>query len=162
MAHVSGDSIHLSFPNGYGQTFTFAYRRAQLTPNTVPLDRYRLTSINGRTQEPLVEYDETINNRRSVGYVAYDSLIFSDGVFFRRRRSDSAIGYVDGQPALVSASEWTTWGAYESRPGGVVLLYYSPPSPSIRPHDSLSIAGDTLVRRTALITGTRDERYTRP
>jgi hypothetical protein len=43
-----------------------------------------------------------------------------------------------------------------------VLLHYSPPSLSIRARDSLSIAGDALIRRTPQITGVFEERYTRP
>ena len=163
VARVSGDSIIFTSPDFVGQPMTFTYRRTQAGSSTVPSDRYRLRSINGRTDEPLVEYDPTIGGQRSVGQVLFDSLVFSDGVFFRRHRSESAIGYIDGEVATVSASEWTTWGAYESGPGWVVLEYYSPPPfSSIAPRDSLSIAGDTLVRRTSLITGIKEERYTRP
>ena len=163
VARVSGDSIIFTSPDFAGQPMTFTYRRAQVGQHTMPSDRYRLSSINGRTEEPLVEYDTTIGNQRSVGQVLFDSLMLSDGVFFRRHRSESAIGYVDGDVSTVSSSEWTTWGAYESGPGWVVLQYYSPPPfSSIAPRDSLSIAGDTLVRRTALITGIKEDRYTRP
>lgn len=160
VAEVSGDSITFAYPSLVTQPMTFTYRRAQLGPGTLPGDRFRLRAINGRTDEPLVVYDTTIGDQRSVGYVAFDSLIFSDGVFFRRHRSESAVGYTNGQVATVSSAEWTTWGAYESGPGWVVLVHYSPP-PSVRARDSLSIASDTLVRRTPLITGTQVDRYTR-
>ena len=156
---MSGDSISLSWPDYYGQPITLTYRRASLPPSSVQSTRYRLRSINGRTDEPLVSYDTTIGGTRYVGSVAFDSLTFSDGVFFRQHRSESAIGYPPSGLPFVSAEEWTTWGAYESRAGGVVLLYYGPPTLSIPARDSLSIAGDTLVRRTALVTGTREERY---
>jgi hypothetical protein len=158
---VSGDSITFTSSDFSGQPLTLTYRRTQLGSSTVPGDRYRLRSIDGRTAEPLVEYDTTFGEHRSVGHVLFDSLTFSDGVFFRRHRSESATGYTNGQVTTVSASEWTTWGAYESGPGWVVLLHYSPP-PSVLGRDSLSIAGDTLVRRTALITGIQEDRYTHP
>ncbi len=161
VARISGDSITFAYPDLVGNPLTFTYRRAQLQPTTIPSDRYRLRSINGRTAEPLVAYDTTIGDHRSVGYVPFDSLLFSDGVFFRRHRSESAIAYTNGDVATVSASEWTTWGAYESRPGSVVLIHYSPPL-GVAERDSLSILGDTLVRRTPLITGMQEERYTKP
>lgn len=161
VAQMSGDSITFAYPGPVGNPLTLTYRRAQLQPTTVPSDRYRLRSINGRTAEPLVAYDTTIGDHRSVGYIPFDSLFFSDGVFFRRHRSESAVGYTNGEVTTVSESEWTTWGAYESRPGSLVLLHYSPP-PGVPQRDSLSILGDTLVRRTTLITGIQEERYTRP
>jgi hypothetical protein len=161
-AQVSGDLISFAYPDLPGHSMTFTYRRAQLAPSTLPSDRYRLRSINGRTDDPLVAYDSTIGDTRYVATVAFDSLVFSDDVFFRRHRSESAIGYVGGAPGTVSAEEWTTWGAYESGPGWIVLLHYSPPSSSIPARDSLAIAMDTLVRRTLLVTGMLEERYARP
>ena len=160
-AQLSGDSLRVFHFGPADNDLIFTYRRAQLASTTFPGDRYRLRAINGRTAEPLVVYDTTIGDHRSVGYVNYDSLEFSDGVFFRRHRAESDIGYTNGQQTMVGSSEWTTWGAYESRPGSVVLFHYSPPL-SIPIRDSLTIASDTLVRRTALITGIREERYTRP
>lgn len=156
---VSGDSISLSWLDYYGQPITLTYRRASLPPSSVQSTRYRLRSINGRTAEPLVSYDTTIGGTRYVGSVAFDSLTFSDGVFFRQHRSESAVAYPPSGLPLASAEEWTTWGAYESRAGAVVLLYYGPPTLSIPARDSLSIAGDTLVRRTPLVTGVEEERY---
>jgi hypothetical protein len=161
VAPMSGDSIIFAYPGLVGSPLTLTYRRAQLQPSTLPTDRYRLRSINGRIAEPLVAFDTTIGDQRSVGYVAFDSLIFSDGVFVRRHRSESAVGYTNGEVTTVSESEWTTWGAYESRPGSVLLFHYSPPF-GVAARDSLSTRGDTLVRRTALITGIQEERYTRP
>lgn len=161
VAHLSGDSIVIVESGLIAQPLTFTYRRAQPAPNVLPADRLRLRSINGRSDEPLVAFDTTIGNRRDVMYVHFDSIAFGDGVFFRRHRSQSAISYVDGDPAIVESEEWTRWGAYDSAPGWVVLAYYSAPF-STSPRDSLSIAGDTLVRRTPLITGVLEERYTRP
>jgi hypothetical protein len=160
-AQLSGDSITVNYFGPADDDLRLTYRRAQLAPTTFPSERYRLRSINGRAGEPLVAYDTTIGDNRSVGYVVFDSLEFSDGVFFRRHRAESAAGYTNGQQTTFSSSEWTTWGAYESGSGWVVLLHYSPP-PSIAARDSLSIVGDTLVRRTPLITGIHEERYTRP
>jgi hypothetical protein len=162
VAHVSGDSITLQYPGFAGAPIMLTYRRAQPEPSVVPSDDYRLRAINGRTAEPLVAYDTTTGDHRSVGYVVFDSLFFSDGVFFRRHRSESAVGYTNGQVTSVSAAEWTTWGTYESRPAAVVLLHYSvPPASGVPARDSLAIAGDTLVRRTQFILGPREERYTR-
>ena len=161
-ALLSGDSITIVHFDPLDADLRFTYRRVQLPPSTIPSNRYRLHSINGRTAEPLVVYDTTIGDNRSVGYVVFDSLEFSDGVFFRRHRSESAIGYTNGQQTFASASEWTTWGGYDSGSGWVVLSHYSPPPSLPAARDSLSIRGDTLVRRTPLITGTREERYTRP
>jgi len=158
---MAGDSITFVSESSLGQPLTFTYRRAQPGPSTVASAPYRLRSINGRTAEPIVAHDTTIGDTRYVATVLFDSVTFSDGVFFRRHRSESAITYIGGQPGLVSAEEWTTGGAYESGPGWVVLLHYSPPSLSIRARDSLSIASDTLIRRTTLITGTLEERYVR-
>ena len=160
VAQASGDSITIVLYGPTDQNLVLTYRRTQLPASTVPSNRYRLSSINGRTQEPLVAYDTTIAGRRRVAYVHFDSVTFSDGVFFRRHRSESAVEYVDGTPGLVSAFEWTTWGAYESGPGWVVLLHYDPP-PGVPARDSLSIRVDTLVRRTPLITGPHEERYSR-
>jgi len=160
-AQLSGDSLRLIYLGPADDDLIFTYRRAQLAPSTFPGNRYRLRAINGRTAEPLVAYDTTIGEHRSVAYVNYDTLEFSDAVFFRRHRAESEVGYTNGQATLVGSSEWTTWGAYESRPGSVVLFHYSPP-PLIPIRDSLAIASDTLVRRTALITGIHEERYTRP
>jgi hypothetical protein len=157
---ISGDSISLAGQDFSGQPFTLIYRRARLGPSAVASARYRLSSINGRAAEPLVVYDTTIGDTRFVATVLFDTVTFSDGVFFRRHRSESAIAYIGGQPSVASAEEWTTWGAYESGPGWVALLHYSPPSLSIPGRDSLSVAGDTLVRRTPLITGPLEERYT--
>jgi hypothetical protein len=163
VARVSGDSIIFQYPSLITQPLTLTYRRAQLGQGGIPGDRYRLRSINGRSDEPLVEYDTTIGDQRSVGLVHFDSLVFSDGVFFRRHRSESATSYTNGDVATISAAEWTAWGAYETRAGSVVLEYYSaPPFSSLVARDSLSVAGDTLVRRTPLITGMKEERYTRP
>ena len=159
-AQLSGDSITIVYFDPADADLRFTYRRTQLPPTTLPSNRYRLHSINGRTAEPLVVYDTTIGDNRSVGYVVFDSLEFSDGVFFRRHRAESTIGYTNGQQTSFSSSEWTTWGGYESGSGWVVLFHYSPP-PSIPARDSLSIVVDTLVRRTPLITGTREERYAR-
>ena len=55
VARVSGDSIIFTSPDFAGQPMTFTYRRAQVGQHTMPSDRYRLSSINGRTEEPLVE-----------------------------------------------------------------------------------------------------------
>ena len=155
---ASGDSISFSWPDFYGQPITFTYRRGSLPPSSVQSPRYRLRSINGRTAEPLVSYDTTIAGTRYVGSVLFDSLEFTDGVFFRQHRSQSAVTYPPSGLPLASAEEWTTWGAFESRTGGVALVYYSPP-PFVPARDSLSITGDTLVRRTSLVTGVREERY---
>jgi hypothetical protein len=160
-ARLSGDSVTVVYLSPSDADLRLIYRRTQLVPNTLPSNRYRLRSINGRTGAPLVDYDETIGDLRLVGYVDFDSLEFSDGIFFRRHRYESHIGYTNGQATMFSYGEWTMWGAYESGPGWVVLSYYSPP-PSIPARDSLSIAADTLVRRTQLVTGTREERYVRP
>lgn len=160
-AQLAGDSLRVVQFGPADDDRIFIYRRRQLAPTTFPGEEYRLRSINGRTAEPLVAYDTTIGDQRSVGYVNYDSLEFSDGVFFRRHRAESGVGYTNGEETMVSSSEWTTWGAYESRPGSVVLFHYRPPI-SIPVRDSLAIASDTLVRRTPLITGIREERYTRP
>src|SRR5687767_10321329 len=127
---------------------TFTDRRPQLVPSPVPAHRCCLTSTTSRTDEPLIARATTFRRARPRATVDFASLFFSDGVFFRRHRSESTISYVDGTPATVSALEWTTWGAYESRPGSVVLLHYSPPSSSVPARDSLAIALDTLVRRT--------------
>lgn len=161
VGRMAGDSITFVSESSFGQPLTFTYRRAQLGPSTVAAAPYRLRSINGRTGEPLVEHDTTIGDTRYIATVLFDSVTFSDGVFFRRHRSESAITYIGATPGLVSAEEWTTGGAYESGPGWVVLLHYSPPSPSIRARDSLGIARDTLIRRTPLITGILEERYVR-
>jgi hypothetical protein len=160
-AQMSGDSITVTYFGPTDQSLRLTYRRTPLAPTTMPSPRYRLRSIDGRTTEPLVAYDTTIGDNRSVGYVLFDSLDFSDGVFFRRHRAESAIGYTNGQQTTASGSEWTTWGAYESGSGWVVLFPYRPP-PSTAARDSLSITGDTLVRRTPLVTGVQEERYTRP
>ncbi len=159
---MSGDSITLAYPDFAGNPITLVYRRVSLEASSVPSDDYRLRSIDGRTAEPLVAYDSTIGDHRLVAYVTFDSLLFSDGVFFRRHRSESAVGYTNGQVTLVSESEWTTWGTYESRPAAVVLLHYAvPPGSSVPARDSLSIASDTLVRRSPFLSGIREERYTR-
>ena len=162
VGQVSGDSISFASPALSTEALTFTFRRAQLAPSTVPSDRYRLRSINGRADEPLVAHDTTIGDNRSVGYVAFDSVFFSDGVFFRRHRAETTFGYIGDQVSTVSSSEWTTWGAYESGPGWVVLVHYHETQPSMPARDSLSIVGDTLVRRTPMITGIHEERYTRP
>lgn len=154
---MAGDSLTFVSESSFEQPLTFTYRRAQLGSSTVASARYRLRSINGRTGEPIVAHDTTIGDTRYVETVLFDSVTFSDGVFFHRHRSESAITYIAGQPGTASAAEWTTGGAYESGPGWVVLLHYSPPSLSIRARDSLSIARDTLIRRV----GTLEERYTR-
>ncbi|HJU68895.1 MAG TPA: hypothetical protein VJ650_11715 [Gemmatimonadaceae bacterium] len=158
---VAGDSLTLTYFGPADNDMRFTYRRTQLTPTTLPSNRYRLLSINGRTGDPIVAYDTTIGDHRSVIYVDYDSLELSDGIFFRRHRSEAAIGYTNGQATTFSYSQWTMWGAYESAPGWVRLFHYSPP-PSIPVRDSLAIAGDTLVRRTPLITGIQEDRYVRP
>ena len=157
-ARLSGDSITFEQPDFSGRPLVFTYRRTPLATSTVPSSTYRLRSINGRTAEPLVAFDTTIGDRRSVAYVNFDSLEFSDGVFFRRHRAESGVDYINGQESILSASEWTTWGAYESGPGWLLLFHYSPPL-SVPSRDSLSIATDTLVRRTRLITGIHEERY---
>lgn len=62
----------------------------------------------------------------------------------------------------LTAPSRTVWGAYETAPGGkVVLHHYNKASVWVRLQDTLSIAGDTLVRRTPLIIGPYEERYTR-
>ena len=155
---VSGDSISLAWPDFYGQPMTWTYRRTSPPPSSLSSGRYRLRSINGRTDEPLISYDTTIAGTRYVGSVLFDSLEFTDGVFFRQHRSQSAIAYPPSGLPIANAQEWTTGGAYESRTGSVVLMYYGPP-PSLLARDSLSIAGDTLVRRTALVTGVQEQRY---
>jgi hypothetical protein len=157
---LSGDSLAITYPDYSGQQLTFRYRRAQLGSSAVPPERYRLSSINGRTEEPLVVLDTTIGDTRYVNLVAFDSVTFSDGVFFRRHRSESAIAYVGGDISSIASEEWTRWGAYESGPGWIVLVHYSVP-PSAAARDSLSITRDTLVRRTSLVTGVREEKYTR-
>lgn len=162
VAQVSGESITLAYPDFAGNPLTLVFRRVQLEPSGVPSDDYRLRSINGRSDEPLVAYDSTIGDHRLVTYVVFDSLSFSDGVFFRRHRSESAVGYTNGEVTSASAAEWTTWGTYESRPAAVVLLHYgAPPGSGVPARDSLLIAGDTLVRRSLFLSGTREERYRR-
>ena len=155
---VSRDSISLAWPDVYGQPMTWTYRRTSPPPSSLSSGRYRLRSINGRTDEPLISYDTTIAGWRYVGSVLFDSLEFTDGVFFRQHRSQSAIAYPPSGLPIANAQEWTTGGAYEARPGGVVLIYYGPP-PSVPTRDSLSIAGDTLVRRLSLVTGVQMERF---
>lgn len=162
IGHVSGDSITVAYPDLAGNSLALVFRRVQLEPSGVPSDDYRLRSINGRSDEPLVAYDSTIGDHRLVTYVVFDSLFFSDGVFFRRHRSESAVGYTNGEVTLASEAEWTTWGTYESRPAAVVLLHYgASPGSGVPARDSLSIAGDTLVRRSLFLNGTREERYRR-
>ena len=156
---LSGDSLAITYPDYSGRQLTFTYRRARLGSSAVPSERYRLTSINGRTDEPLVVHDTTIGDTRYVSLVPFDSVTFSDGVFFRRHRSESTIAYVAGEISSIASEEWTRWGAYESSPGWIVLMHYSVPQ-STSARDSLSIMGDTLVRRTSLVTGVLEERYT--
>ena len=160
IGNVSGDSISIVYAGLSSEPLNFTFRRARVSPSSIPSPRYRLTSVDGRTGDPLVEYDTTIGDTRYVAHVMFDSLEFSDGVFVRRHRSESAVAYRDGSPALINAQEWTTWGAVESGPGWARLLYYSTPAPPAR--DSLTITADALVRRRALITGLREERYTSP
>lgn len=155
---VSGDSISLGWRDVYGQPMTWTYRRTSPPPSSLSSGRYRLRSINGRTDEPLISYDTTIAGWRYVGNVLFDSLHFTDGVFFREHRSQSGIAYPPSGLPIANALEWTTGGAYESRTGRVVLMYYGPP-PALPSRDSLSIAGDTLVRRTSLVTGVQVERF---
>jgi hypothetical protein len=152
----SGDSIEFEVSQELSDTLRLTYRRAHRTAPAMPGDTYRLTSINGRTGEPVVFHDTTIDDRHEVGTVL-DSLFFSDGVFFRRHRIERFL--VSGPDGVMLAGEENSiqWGAFERGEGWVHLSYYD-----AQGRDSLSIVGDTLIRRTPLITGLREERYTTP
>jgi hypothetical protein len=156
VGNLSGDSISITSADPL-RPLHFVFRRAHLTASSVPSQHYHLTSINGRTAVPLVMYDTVIGDTRYVGRVLFDSLTFLDGIFFRQHRAEEVRGYRAGSEPLIADDEWTTWGAFESGSGWIRLMHYSSSGSA---GDSLSIVGDTLVRRTSLITGLQEERYT--
>jgi hypothetical protein len=161
VAQVSDGTITFTHTQADDRNLTFTFRRASL-PSPLASNRYRLSSINGRTEAPLVAYDTVMGDTRYLSRIPFDSITISDGVFFRRHRLQIDSSYtVDIGPIGANVEEWTVWGAYETAPGGkVVLHHYSKPSAWVRLQDTLSIAGDTLVRRTPLIIGPYEERYT--
>jgi hypothetical protein len=163
VARVSGDSITFTYTESTDRTFILTYRRAPL-PAPLPNTGYRLTSINGRTDSPLIAYDTVMEPFRYLSRIPFDSITLSEGVFFRRHRLqlDSSYTLATG-PIGADSDEWTVWGAYERAPSGtiVVLHHYYQPSGWVRARDTLELEGDTLVRSTRLIIGPLEERYTR-
>jgi hypothetical protein len=156
---IAGDSIVLDLGSFGTQSLLLTYRRAQQRPGPMPSNRYRLTSIDGRSGTPLVLRDTTINGTRYLGTVS-DSVVFTDEVFFWRHRIEHFVSTAPGGEQAVSSDESIRWGAFERGPGWVRLFYYQPFIQGTSVRDSLAVAGDTLIRRTSLITGIREERYT--
>lgn len=160
VARASVDQLTFTYTEATDRTLRFTFHRAQLPPG-LPTGGYRLTSIDGRTSPPLVAYDTSFGTTRYVRQILFDSIVVTDGVFFRRHRLWRDSTYrdsgIDG-----GEIEWSTWGAYEAVPGQVSLHHYRRPIPTLQLDDTLSIAGDTLIRRTpASIIGPWEERYTR-
>ena len=156
VATARGDSIAVTYGAGmHSESLHFVFRRVPLPASVIPDTRYRLSSVNGRTGD-LVVHDTTVDSNRYVSVVVFDTLEFFDGVFVRRHRAEADTSYYDGLPALFETREWTAWGAIESGPGWVRGYYHNSAVA-----DSLAIRGDTLVRRTPLITGVREDRYPR-
>jgi hypothetical protein len=156
VGNLSGDSISIPSADPLRPLY-LVFRRAHLTTSAVVSQRYHLTSVNGRTGAPLIMYDTIIGDTRYVGRIPFDSLAFFDGIFFRRHRAEQQRAYLAGGDSLIADEEWTVWGAFESGPGWIRLMHYNSLGPA---PDSLAIVGDTLVRRTPLITGLQEERYT--
>ena len=81
-----------------------------------------------------------------------------DGTFFRRHRAEEY-----ANDAVGGYSEYDTDGSYRGRPDSLVLTFYLPPSgnsssPGV---DRIAVEQQQLVRRTRLVTGVLEERYTR-
>lgn len=162
-AEAQGDSVVIDVPgsggNGtvYGTSppMHYVFRRSTAAAPVVTSGTFALTSINGRG-EPLMLVDTVVNGMRFVDRVLYDSVTFTDGVFFRKRRAEEyASNGVGGYES------YDTFGSYRGRPDSLVLTYYRPPSSGMSATDRLAVEQQALVRRTAFTTGIRVERYTR-
>jgi hypothetical protein len=165
VGRLSGDSLSVDYSALAPQPLQLIFRRGDISPAAFPIDRLRLTSVNGSTSAPFVLYDTVIGGTRYTKRVLFDSLTLLDGVFFRSHRGEQVrVDLLDGD-SLIVEDDGETWGAVESTTSWLHLYFGA----VVSPRDSLEIRGDTLVRRrpfiigltqTHQIVGITEERYT--
>jgi len=154
-ALIGGDSVRFASALPAAD---LVFRRSPI-PNTPVRDAsYILTTVNGRGA-PFVESDTVLNGTRYVSQVSFDSVTFSDGVFFRGHRAESAVAYLPSGNSVVSEADGQPFGTYTGSAGWLVLHRYFDAGlgqPSI---DSLAIGSDALTRVIRLRGRTIEERY---
>jgi hypothetical protein len=141
--------------------FRHVYRRAALDANPVAAPTFELASINDHGP-PLILSDEVQGEAdRFVVRVLYDSLMFSDGMFYRRHNALRSVYYRrPSNDSLVAGAE-SVYGGYYSTVGARMILHPYIPSDLVdRSSDTLTVDGRNLVRTTAIYEGgVRRERY---
>jgi hypothetical protein len=135
----------------------FVFKRTSV-PNPVAPGPFALIAVNGRTS--LVELDTIMFGDRFVTRVRYDTIAFIDRIFYRRHRRHENVRNLSNGDSVKDDFEYTTFGAHDVATGMVILRNYNRQQNEPR-RDTLWTAGSDLVRRTLLITGMREEQYSR-
>jgi hypothetical protein len=162
-ALAGGDSVVIDIPGspstgvalGGSPTMHFVFRRPTRGAPVVTAGTFILTSINGRG-EPLTSYDTIAYGMHQVRRVLYDSVLFTDGAFFRRHRTETFILDDD-----VGINEFITFGSYRGHADSLVLMSYYPFTGQVETTDRVAYEQGQLVRRRAFLSGPYVERFTR-
>lgn len=142
---VTGDRIVLQVMD-WRVAPRYGFRRSVVSQPAVTEGLYTLASINGQGP-PFVLEDGRLAGHPWFVRVAYDSIAFSEGVFFRRGRGDET-GYVDAAgDTLLVADEY--WGHGSIRPGpssNTVILRRYWADPNFRDWaDTMVVSGGALL-----------------
>jgi len=160
-AAMRGDSVLLVITLGdeaSGQfDLRYVFRRAPLPRGPVTDGRFALTSTGHSGSSPFVlrEYLPQSDGSRFVEMVLFDTLTFSDGLFFRQHRLERYVRYLADGDSLVGRQEWNAPGVYTPVGGRLVLQSYTRTElfgALVKP-DTLNVEPPGLVRRRRGIVG---------
>ncbi|HJU73621.1 MAG TPA: hypothetical protein VJ717_07730 [Gemmatimonadaceae bacterium] len=154
---IAGDSV--VFDSVASMPLRWVYRRDALQSVPIMSGLFTLDAINGH-RAPLKFYEDVIGSHRVIGFARYDSLWFTDGIFFLRKRSERLVRYLDTGDSLYSETSWSTHGTYEGSSSHLILRHnFLPEGLPLR--DSLAVSGPSLIRVSQRITGPLREEYMR-
>jgi len=164
VAVMGGDSVRFSFfANTFPPSFDFVFRRSPI-PNVPIRDAtYILTAVNGRGARgaSFIVQDTVINGSRYVSRVAFDSIMFSDGVVFKESRLESETVYRPTGDSATSGSGGLSFGSYSGSNGWARLRRYYVAVVSQTRTDSFAVGDGTLTRVRRVRDQTVQEQYSR-
>ena len=172
-APLAGDTLTLTL-GSYGDIAApaagtagaiFRFVRGGVPASSMAGTRWVLRTVDGAAataQGGFLIAADTSSGIRNVYRILYDTLTFTDPVFFRQARAVSdTISSVGLPPSTLSPGS-PTRGAYTDRGSAVVLRYGSA---YLYQTDSLLVSGSTLVHRFGYVVAglerTFEERYER-
>jgi hypothetical protein len=155
VAAIGGDSVQFA---ATVPAVDLVFRRSPIPSTPVRDAAYVLTAVNGRGA-PFVTSDTVLNGTRYVSRVQFDSITFSDGVFFTEHRAESTVGYLPSGDSVSSETDGRPFGTYTGGGGRLVLRRYFTAGLGQPSTDSLAIANGTLTRVIRLRGRTIEEQY---